>query len=114
MNRGYIAQVRTQPVCANLRRRMVTVELLGVLVLVLFMAGTHYFPSLFAIALVSGLVLLALYLVSVKCPKCSYPVLKREKRTGIGHLTVWVGWPPKCCSRCGTPFSAATLGDTSS
>lgn len=96
---------------SSLRRRVILFELLGVVTLVLLLAGTSLLPRTFAIAFAVGFVLLALYLMTLRCPNCRYPLLKRERRTSIGHLTVWMGWPARRCSRCGTSFSADTNGD---
>lgn len=43
----------------------------------------------------------AVFTMNVRCGRCRYPLLKRERTTDIGHLTVWVPVVPRHCPRCG-------------
>ena len=54
----------------------------------------------------------AVFLMNIRCARCGYPVLKRERKTAIGHLTVWVSAVPSHCRNCGRRLVAGWPTDT--
>jgi hypothetical protein len=57
----------------------------------------------FGVPLVCGAIM-----VVMKCPRCGYPVLKRERRLFGVTWTYWGGFRiPSRCQNCGTSFEDA-------
>lgn len=66
-----------------------------------------YVSTSFLIVLLVFMFSLAAILFHTRCPWCRYPILKRERRTNIGHLAVWVPVVPERCPRCGHQLAGA-------
>ena len=74
-----------------------------VLSLALGLAALYLSTAYLILVLVLQIVA-AVIVMRTRCPHCGYPVLKRERRTDIGHLTVWVPVVEERCHRCGRPL----------
>jgi hypothetical protein len=55
----------------------------------------------FLISLFTLFILVALYSLSLKCPKCGKPVLNNPIRVFGVELWLTTPWVPKKCTRCG-------------
>jgi hypothetical protein len=65
-----------------------------------------YVNELFLVPILVLLVAAGFVALQTRCPACGHPVLKREARTTIGHIEVWVPLVPKYCAHCGAPLTS--------
>jgi len=89
----------------SIRKRILRLLLLAIIGSV-FLGLLAVFVSSYIIIFAFGLIIyvnIALY--SIRCPKCSTPVLKREVRLKNISFVIWgtLGIPRKC-SHCGSPL----------
>jgi hypothetical protein len=63
--------------------------------------GSAVYPWLMLLAI--GLTVLAgVWLMSIKCEKCGYPVDRREVSIGGARFSYWTPLPSRRCVKCGT------------
>ena len=95
---------------AILRGRIITVA--WVIATIALGLGSAVYPWLLVLAI--GLTVLAgVWLMSIKCENCGYPVDKREVSIGGATFSYWTPLPSRRCVKCGTGSDSAAGLDAS-
>lgn len=70
------------------------------------------FPRIGFPVLLTCFLLVALASRRLRCPRCGNPILRKQRRVGMGRLSVWTGFPPAECRRCGLSFETDPVPKT--
>jgi hypothetical protein len=70
------------------------------------------YPRIGFPVLLACFVLVAFASTRLKCPRCGNPILRKQGRVGMGRLSVWTGFPPAECRRCGLSFESEPMPKT--
>ena len=84
-----------------IRAKAIYIEAAGLLLLFVLLIGFGLAPGVFAAPFVVVFVVLGVWLVRLRCPRCKYPLFKGN---AAGHFAVWLPIPPRECRRCALSF----------
>ncbi len=89
---------------ASVRAKVWAAFLIWLGVGALLLLGALYVHQGFVLALVFLQLVVGLYVMLLRCPRCKKPVLQNSIGVLGREVFIWTPWVPRCCTRCGEPL----------